>query len=204
MLYTRTLRNIAYMNSACLPRLSMPKMDIDDTTRDAFLPALSSGYAVNYAWNSLSGANDVCNFMESGTTSIIWDGGVSPCWPLMHNHSSYLHGKEHRTSRHVIGDVNERDLLGAVDGPQLRGVSRKSPQLRFCSLHLLRRLLPFGSQRRRLPGERVPRLRLLPVVAGRYPVPLTLIEKEVILWIRRKSSSCAPATRAARKWQKLL
>ena len=109
-LYSRTLLDIAYLASPTQPRLSLPKMDIDDTTREAFFQALSSGYNINFAGNSLSGANDVCNFIESGTMSISWDGSVSPCWPLMHNHVSYLHGKEHRTRRHVIGNVNERDL----------------------------------------------------------------------------------------------
>ncbi|HEX7975426.1 MAG TPA: radical SAM protein [Anaerolineales bacterium] len=109
-LYVRTLRGIAYMASAWLPKLSLPKMDIDEQTQDAFFQALNSGCNVNFAGNSLSGANDVCNFIESGTMSISWNGGVSPCWPLMHNHVSYLHGKERRSRRHVIGNVNDRSL----------------------------------------------------------------------------------------------
>ena len=110
MLYTRTLSGLAYMKSSWLPRLSLPKIDIDETTRDSFFQALNSGCNVNFAGNSLSGANDVCNFIESGTMSISWDGSVSPCWPLMHNHISYLHGKERRIRRHVIGNVDDRPL----------------------------------------------------------------------------------------------
>ena len=53
----------------------------------------------------------MCNFIESGTMSIGWDGGVSPCWPLMHTHTSYLHGKPHLSRRHVVGNVNDQDLL---------------------------------------------------------------------------------------------
>jgi len=111
MLYTRTLRDITYMSSPTLPKLSLPRMDINEKTRDAFLQALQSGYNVNFAGNSLGGASDVCNFIESGTVSIGWDGGVSPCWPLMHTHTSYLHGKPHTSRRHVVGNVNEQDLL---------------------------------------------------------------------------------------------
>lgn len=110
MLYRRTLSDIAYMTSPWLPRLSLPKFDFDEHTKDAFYSALNSGYNVNFAGNSLSGANDVCNFVEGGTMSISWDGNVSPCWPLMHNHISYLHGKEHRSFKHVIGNVNEQEL----------------------------------------------------------------------------------------------
>jgi MoaA/NifB/PqqE/SkfB family radical SAM enzyme len=109
-LYGKTLNNVAYMNSPWLRKLNLPKMDLDETTKDAFFQALNSGYAVNFAGNSFSVANDVCNFIQNGTISIRWDGSASPCWPLMHNHSSYLHKKEHQTRRHVIGNVRERPL----------------------------------------------------------------------------------------------
>jgi MoaA/NifB/PqqE/SkfB family radical SAM enzyme len=111
MLYTRTLRVIAYMSSPTHGKLSLPRMDIHERTRDAFLQALQSGYNVNFGGNSLGGATDVCNFIESGTISIAWDGHASPCWPLMHTHTSYLHGKPHISRRHVVGNVTERDLL---------------------------------------------------------------------------------------------
>jgi MoaA/NifB/PqqE/SkfB family radical SAM enzyme len=107
-LYTKTLRNIAYLDSRWLPSINLTKLDIDDTTSDAFFQALNSGCNVTYAGNNFSNANDVCNFIASGSMSIAWDGGVSPCWPLMHTHTSYLHGKEHRTRRHVVGNVGER------------------------------------------------------------------------------------------------
>lgn len=110
MLYTRTLRDVTYMSSPAQAKLSLPRMDINEKTQDAFLQALQSGYNVNFAGNSLGGATDVCNFIESGTMSIGWDGGVSPCWPLMHTHTSYLHGKPHLSRRHVVGNVNEQSL----------------------------------------------------------------------------------------------
>ena len=110
MLYTRTLRDVTYMSSPTHAKLSLPRMDINEKTREAFLQALRSGYNVNFAGNSLGGATDVCNFIESGTMSIGWDGGVSPCWPLMHTHTSYLHGKPHLSRRHVVGNVNEQSL----------------------------------------------------------------------------------------------
>ncbi len=110
-LYSNTLKNIAYMSSPWLPSISLPKMDIDDSTREAFFQALNSSCNVSYAGNNFSRANDVCNFIASGSMSIAWDGGVSPCWPLMHDHVSYLHGKERRVYRHVVGNVNQRSVL---------------------------------------------------------------------------------------------
>lgn len=111
MLYSRTLRNLSYMDSPWLPKLNLPRLDLNETTATPFLQALQSGCTVTFAGNSWGAADDVCNFIAGGTTSIGWDGGVSPCWPLLHNHSSYLHGKPHRSRRHIVGNVNEQDLL---------------------------------------------------------------------------------------------
>ncbi len=110
ILYERTLKNITYFSSDWLPRLSMPKLDINETTRDAFFAALDSGYSVTFAGNRLSGANDVCVFVESGATTIGWDGSLSPCPPLLHNYTTHLRGRERQLHRHVIGNVNERAL----------------------------------------------------------------------------------------------
>jgi MoaA/NifB/PqqE/SkfB family radical SAM enzyme len=111
MLYTHTLRDLTYMDSPWHAKLSLPRMDLNEKTQAAFVQALQSGYNVNFAGSSLGGASDVCNFIASGSTSVAWDGGVSPCWPLMHTHTSYLHGKPHHTRRHIVGNVNERALL---------------------------------------------------------------------------------------------
>ena len=42
--------------------------------------------------------------------SVAWTGDVSPCWPLMHTHVSYLHGKRRINYRHVVGNVRDRGL----------------------------------------------------------------------------------------------
>lgn len=109
-LYTRTMRNIAYLPAPHLPHISLPKMDFDETTRNALFETFNSGWNISFAGNNWGDANDVCNFVESGTMSIAWNGDVSPCWPLMHTHTSYLHDKPRLLKKHVIGNVTERSL----------------------------------------------------------------------------------------------
>jgi MoaA/NifB/PqqE/SkfB family radical SAM enzyme len=118
MLYAHTVRNVAYMSSPWHAQLSLPRLDIDETTRDALFRAFDSDYNVTFAGNSLAGANDVCSFIESGTISIGWDGSVSPCLPLLHTHITYLHGKERVNRRHILGNVNEHDLLDLWYDPE--------------------------------------------------------------------------------------
>ena len=109
-LYTRSLRNIAYMNADSTPTLSLPKMDFTETTKDALFEAFNSGCNVNFAGNNWGGASDVCNFVESGTMSVNWHGDVAPCWPLMHTHDTFLHRKPHRNHKHIIANVSQRPL----------------------------------------------------------------------------------------------
>jgi MoaA/NifB/PqqE/SkfB family radical SAM enzyme len=130
-LYQHTLRDLAYLSSPWLPHLNLPKMDMDETNREAFTEALTSGYNVTFAGNKLSGANDVCSFIESGSISVRWDGGVSPCWSLLHNHVSYLHGKQHRVRAHVLGNVAEDDLVDLFLEPDYVGYREKVQSFGF-------------------------------------------------------------------------
>ncbi len=109
-LYHNTIRDIAYLDAPSLPRLSLPKMDFIETTRNALFETFNSQLNISFAGNNWSGSNDTCGFVENGTMSIAWDGGISPCWPLMHTHTSYLHGKPRINKKHVIGNVKDRGL----------------------------------------------------------------------------------------------
>lgn len=109
-LYLQTMHNIAYLQAPHLPRLSLPKMDFNELTTEVLSQTFNSQLNISFAGNNWGGANDTCNFVESGTMSIAWNGDVSPCWPLMHTHTSYLHGKPRISKKHVIGNVAERSL----------------------------------------------------------------------------------------------
>jgi len=116
-LYTQTMHNIAYLDAPHLPRLNLPKMDFNEITREALFETFNSQLNITFAGNNWGGASDTCNFIESGTMSIAWTGEVSPCWPLMHTHTSYLHGKPRLSKKHVIGNVTERSLSDLWSAP---------------------------------------------------------------------------------------
>jgi len=76
------------------------------------------GWNMNLAGSHDGATNDVCPFIEGGSTAIRWDGSVSPCLPLLHSSTSYLHGME-RFSRHfAVGNVNERHLSELWNAPE--------------------------------------------------------------------------------------
>jgi MoaA/NifB/PqqE/SkfB family radical SAM enzyme len=109
-LYSQTMHNIAFLQAPHLPRLRLPRMDFDQSTREALFEAFNSQLNIDFAGNNWSGSSDTCDFVERGTTSVAWNGDVSPCWPLMHTHTSYLHGKPRVSRKHVIGNLAHRSL----------------------------------------------------------------------------------------------
>ena len=111
ILYAQGFRDLAYMPSPRIPRLSLPKMVFDDQTSAPLLKALHSGYNVSLAGNNLGGANDVCNFIESGSISIGWNGSVAPCLPMLHTHSHYFKALQHQVKQHILGNINADRLI---------------------------------------------------------------------------------------------
>jgi MoaA/NifB/PqqE/SkfB family radical SAM enzyme len=118
VLYTRAISDITYTRSAWVPHLSLPKMDFNDTTREAFFEALRSGYNVNFAGYSLGETNDACQFVEGGAMAVGWDGSVSPCFPLLHTHVSWLKGRQRASQRHVLGAIAEHSLIELWNDPE--------------------------------------------------------------------------------------
>ena len=111
ILYAQEFRDLTYMPSPRIPRLSLPKIGFRDETSEPLLEALHSGYNVSLAGNNLGGANDVCEFIESGSISIGWDGSVAPCLPLLHTHTHFYKNWRHEVKEHVLGNINDGNLL---------------------------------------------------------------------------------------------
>lgn len=111
VLYQRALYNSGYR---CL---SLPGIDVDEMTYTPIYEAIRNVYGSWAAINS-ENARDRCPFIESGAAAIGWDGNLSPCLPLLHNHSSYFLQHEERFSRRwAIGNVTERNLLDLWNTP---------------------------------------------------------------------------------------
>ncbi len=111
ILYAQEFRDLTYMPSQRIPRLSLPKIGFTDQTKAPLFQALHSGYNVSLAGNNLGGANDVCEFIEGGSISIGWDGSVAPCLPLLHAHAHYYKGWRHEVKQHILGNINECSLI---------------------------------------------------------------------------------------------
>jgi len=141
VLYHCALRDNFDLPSIWVPRVSLSKIDVNDTT-GAPLHWVMRGIAnVIWAGNNLGNANDRCPFVEGAAGAVSWDGGLSPCLPLLHNHTSYLNGRERRSRRWVIGNVLESTLTDLWDAPTHRAFRQRVqewdfPPCTFCGCDL--------------------------------------------------------------------
>lgn len=56
------------------------------------------------------GAHRQCRFVQGRALVIGWDGGVSPCYALMHSYPYFIYGRPKHVTRLVFGNVRERPL----------------------------------------------------------------------------------------------
>ena len=110
ILYSRASNDGIYMPSLQGISIQIPKMDINSMTREVLYQMMLSSHPLSFAGANLGEGNDRCPFIEKGAMVIRWDGDVSPCLPLLHDHKSYMNGYERSLRRYGVGNVMRQDL----------------------------------------------------------------------------------------------
>jgi MoaA/NifB/PqqE/SkfB family radical SAM enzyme len=101
-------------------KLNLPGMDVNETTYAAMYQAIRNIYGT-WMGNNSDNLGGHCPFIEKGSGSISWDGSLSPCLPLMHNHTSflgYLRYFERSSRKWAIGNVTEKSLYELWHTPE--------------------------------------------------------------------------------------
>ncbi|GAB4414691.1 MAG: tungsten cofactor oxidoreductase radical SAM maturase [Anaerolineae bacterium] len=117
VLYAHAMSNDVYFPSPRQPDLFMPKMDAERLASPELYEAVCGQWNLNFTGVHLTSSSDRCPFIEAGATAIGWDGGLSPCLPLLHNDRSYLNGLGRYARRYIVGNVNERSLSDLWNDP---------------------------------------------------------------------------------------
>lgn len=92
------------------PQVNFPRIDANGMTKEAILNLMQNSHqSVDHAGLIDQSANK-CPFMEKGSTSIRWDGAVSPCLPLLHTHETYLDQRKRRSIAYSVGNINHDSL----------------------------------------------------------------------------------------------
>ena len=136
VLYSRVLGEITKVPSPWVPSLDLPRMDANETTREALHYIRRGGYNLSYNGDYFGRSTDRCPFIERGATAIGWDGSLSPCLPLMHDHDSYLDESTRHSRRYVIGNISEHSLDELWEQPDYMSFRRRVQAFDFspCTL----------------------------------------------------------------------
>lgn len=106
ILYRAALNAVAYRASRWAPALSLPKMDIEERTLEPLHGVFTSTAGIRLLDSDLSARSDYCRFAQEGFAAIRWDGEVSPCLSLMHDHPEYIHGRRKDITHASMGNIN--------------------------------------------------------------------------------------------------
>jgi MoaA/NifB/PqqE/SkfB family radical SAM enzyme len=111
VLYLRRMRDKGYQQP------DLPQSMAGDVFGEALVTAIHS-MGVTLAGSDRQTPYAHCPFIGGESGAVRWDGGLSPCLPLMHDHVSHIVGRE-RFSRHwTIGNVKEHGLADLWNRPE--------------------------------------------------------------------------------------
>lgn len=130
-LYDRSVDVFSGAASPWAPRLDFPQLDVSQDTREPLIRLMSIHRHHFLLDNNLNERRDQCPFIRQGSTAIAWDGNLSPCLPLMHQHQSYLLDIRRVVHRYVVGNIMEQDLLTLWESPEFVSFRKRVDEFDF-------------------------------------------------------------------------
>ncbi len=109
------------------PRVTAPRVD----ARPENLQALNELFWSGCAAEPLAPrprnpqADGHCRFVDQGAAAVAWDGGVSPCIPLMHSYRCFVLGREKRIRRWVVGNIAAEEIAAIWNREEYRSFRRR-------------------------------------------------------------------------------
>lgn len=91
------------------PLIQTTRIPLNELTAQPLYRILRSWRISNTAGDT-SGNHNFCPFIESGSVTISWDGNISPCIPLMRDHTSYRDDRRRVSKKHIIGNIQKNTL----------------------------------------------------------------------------------------------
>jgi MoaA/NifB/PqqE/SkfB family radical SAM enzyme len=131
ILYRQALTACAFRASRWVSDLSLPKLDLDSHTLEPLHGVFASTASISLLDVSLSGRNDYCRFAQEGYAAVRWDGQVSPCLSLLHDHPVYLRGRRKDVAHHALGNINQESLREVWESPEFVDFRRRLREFFF-------------------------------------------------------------------------
>ena len=131
ILYKESLRQCAYRASPQVADMSLPKMDVNGHTALPLQAALNTTASISLLDASLSARNDYCQFAQEGYSVVRWDGVVTPCLTLLHDHPEYIRGRRKMFTHHALGNIHEQSLADIWESDEYRTFRERLRQFQY-------------------------------------------------------------------------
>jgi MoaA/NifB/PqqE/SkfB family radical SAM enzyme len=99
-------------------RWQLPAFDWDGEVGAALGKALLNAGPVSFFGAEPEDTRSHCPFVEADACAVGWQGGVSPCPPLLHSYSVFVRGREKRMLRWEVGRLPEQTLAEVWAAPE--------------------------------------------------------------------------------------
>lgn len=125
MLYRHASHEGPLAHSQWSPLIMLPRIDINTLTGTSLLEVLKSPHSLAMNRQEVYSSGNTCPFVEKSSVSIRWDGAVSPCLVLLHNHESYLDNHIRRSQAYLLGHLPQQPLLEVWNLPGYRALRER-------------------------------------------------------------------------------
>jgi MoaA/NifB/PqqE/SkfB family radical SAM enzyme len=136
MLCLQTLTLETFTFAPGKTELSLPRIDVNNTTKEALFSLLQGFENLTFMGNRIAVDSRRCRFVHDRTTFVRWDGLVSPCMGLLHSHRTFLYGLERRVRSHAFGDVGASDLFKIWNSKPYAAFREKVKAFDFSPCHV--------------------------------------------------------------------
>jgi MoaA/NifB/PqqE/SkfB family radical SAM enzyme len=136
MLCLQTLTLETFTFAPGKTELSLPRLDINNTTKDTLFNLFQGFENLTLMGNRIAVDACRCRFVHDRTSFVRWDGEVSPCMGLLHSHRTYLYGLERKVQRHSFGNVGDSDLASIWDSKPYADFREKVKAFDFSPCHV--------------------------------------------------------------------
>jgi MoaA/NifB/PqqE/SkfB family radical SAM enzyme len=131
ILFSRAIGDSVCASAPLLRSLDFPKMDIDSTTREAVYDVMRGDHSLTISGANFGERNNQCPFIEKGSLAIRWDGDVSPCLALLHDHKAFLYKYERSLKHHAIANVSDQSIGDIWNKPDYVAFRRRVQEFNF-------------------------------------------------------------------------
>jgi MoaA/NifB/PqqE/SkfB family radical SAM enzyme len=117
-LYDHHASSLSGAHTSAAPSWRLPVFDWDERIGAALGKALATAGSVAFFGAEPEDTRSHCPFVEVDACAVGWHGGVSPCPPLLHTYTVYVHGRAKRMVRWEVGRLPGQALAEVWAAPE--------------------------------------------------------------------------------------